>query len=169
MPYPKGLLIDVLNGGIGPDDARSFDRVLMQRVRTLNGYTLSQIALAVPLNVYLAYINNWIDLVAMNIWLLVLIAGARNIRRGGSATRTAAAQIVGLFIAVTVSVLHTGGLHSPLMFVFPLAGAYSGLIFGARCAGVCASIVCILLFAFFFQQRNGVALPDTIQAPAHDI
>ncbi|MET0659010.1 MAG: hypothetical protein ABW110_12725, partial [Steroidobacteraceae bacterium] len=48
MASLKAMLTNVLNSGIGARDPRASDRVLMRRIRTLNGCSLTIIAMSIP-------------------------------------------------------------------------------------------------------------------------
>src|SRR5215831_18896029 len=121
-----------LNGGMGPGDPRMEDRVLMGRIRVLNGYALFQTV---------AVLLSLLDVVKRGMWLSVASAVSVTIisvwsilairkNKGSQITAFAKAQIAVLTFAAIVSMYYTGGLLSPTIATSALILAYTGIMLG---------------------------------------
>src|SRR5258708_32437965 len=93
----KALLSDLQNGGIGPEDPRAADRVLMRRINMLMITALCAGGVSIPLTaVFLFQFNDPVSAVlAVNV-SIISIATVIYIRYGGAVTRPATWQTPGV-------------------------------------------------------------------------
>jgi signal transduction histidine kinase/DNA-binding response OmpR family regulator len=158
----RKLLLNIVNGGIGPDDPRAGNRALMRRIQTLNGCALFQFAACLPVGIYFFLFRQWTERTGIIVFLLLIVAGMLYIRRGGNFMVTAAVQLIGLVIGLAVGTLSTGGMHSVLLFMFPVAVAYAGLVIGIRAAVVCAAVASAWITAIFLLDVGGMEFRQMI-------
>jgi len=168
LSHLKTLLIDLLNGGIHTGDPRAADRTLMRRMQLVNGYALFQIASVIPLIACFIATRNWQDLPNIGVFVLLILGGLSYVRRGGSVTRTAMVYVSSLALGVVMAVLITGGIHSPLLFAFPLVLTYADLVIGFRAAAICAGFASVWLVCIGFLHQMGREFPNTIPDRVQD-
>lgn len=65
MASLTALLINIFNSGIDTRDPRSTDRMLLRRMRTLNGYALGQTLTAIPMAGVFCCVGNHLNSVSM--------------------------------------------------------------------------------------------------------
>lgn len=167
MSLLKELLINFLNGGIRPDDPRASDRTLMRRMHLLNSYSLFQIALSIPLAISFATLRDWRDLWGIGIYASLTVVATAYLRCGGHSIRIAVAYVSALMVGIAGGVLTTGGIYSSLLFGFPVAIAYAGLVSGVRAAGACMVSALIWVIVIGVLHQAGKDFPNTVPPQLH--
>ncbi len=163
----KSLFSNLLNSGIGPNDPRAQDRLLMRRIRVINGAALVLVLLAPLCATLPAQVKDWTSmLVILTGGLFIGIAGLY-LRRGGDLTRAAVVQIAVLFVSLLGPILQTGGPASPLLSNLAIVVVYSAMLIGTQAAivvGVCAITTALsLLLASILGVRFLSSVPASHQ------
>ena len=151
----KALLLDLLNGGIGPDDPRWIDRSMMRRVQLLNGYALFQILVTFPSILGIFAAHGDLQAAPLIMEVAAALCSMVMIRKGGDIATAAIVQVIALFISVSVTTIYTGGIRSTATASFALVIAFAGIVLGVRAVVACSIGFSLVLGALFLWQRTG--------------
>ncbi len=159
MEALKRLFWNLLNGGISTLSPRWTDRVLMRRIRTLNGCALTISIMGLPVAVI-----TWFDSQPMIAgWTCVLIAinglSWLYLRRTGNATVTGIVQTACLLLSITAQIIISGGPSSPLTPAWIVTILYAGLVLGMPGALATASASTVAALALIAAHSAGVDFP----------
>jgi two-component system sensor histidine kinase/response regulator len=162
VPSMKAIFTDLWNSGIGSDDPRSFDRVMMRRIRTINAFSYSILCCDVAGVVatasqgylqYTAVLASGLLPFAFAIWTL---------RRGTEIASAAHVQIALTAVGITFMVGQSGGATSfcaPLLIGIPL---WAGLVLGMRSVLLYSGLVFAVLCGLFALEAMGMGFPSFV-------
>ena len=163
----KSLLSNLLNSGIGSGDPRAQDRLLMRRIRVINGAALVVVPLAPLCATLPAQVKDWTSMLVILMGGLFIGAAGLYLRRGGDLTRAAVVQIAVLFVSLLGPILQTGGPASPMLSNLAIVVVYSAMLIGTQAAivvGACAIAAALgLLLASVFGVRFVSSVPASHQ------
>jgi two-component system sensor histidine kinase/response regulator len=159
VPNVRTIFADLWNSGIGADDPRAADRVLMRRIRTSNAFSLSIFAVGCLGMALIASQGYRLYTAVLAIGLSVIMFAHWTLRRGASVAFAAHVQIGMTAVGTTMMVGQSGGPQSfcaPLLIGIPL---WAGLVLGMRNALLYAGLIFCVLCAFFALDALGVSFP----------
>ncbi|MET0986894.1 MAG: response regulator [Steroidobacteraceae bacterium] len=165
MPSLKAMLTDVLNSGIRAGDPRASDRVLMRRIRTINGCSLTIIAMSIPWLVLVFARGQIAYSLILGVTVPVIAATVWALRRGIGSTLAAHLQISAMVVATTLVIPLTGGWHT---FIFPLFMAYplyAGFVLGSRSALFYGIAGFVAMTSFLVLEMFGMSFSSVV--PSH--
>ncbi|HLK12829.1 MAG TPA: response regulator [Candidatus Binatia bacterium] len=156
------LIRDLLDGGIGPDDPRAGDPVLMRRVRTLNGCTLA-LLLASPLTAAF-YLSLGLRAVALAVVLAIPVSvlGIVHVRRGGSLARASHCNMLAFVVVLLFIQSLTGGIHAPGQGWVFVPAVTAGLTLGVRGVALYTAVGLAQTVLFAALAASGVAVPSIV-------
>jgi len=158
----KLVLANLLSSGIGAADPRAADRVLMRRIRTINGFVLSVIGTTIVGIVFDLIVGlNRIAAVAV-ICLLIYIFALCTLRSGKGSVLVEALVTVVIGVSLTLVVAGSGGPQSlclPLLIGLPL---WAGLVRGRREVLIYGAIAILIACGFVVADALGVRFRDMV-------
>jgi two-component system sensor histidine kinase/response regulator len=162
LTWVKLVLANLLSSGIEAPDPRANDRVLMRRIRTINGFVLSIIG-ATILGIMFDVIFGLYLLTAISaISLLIYILALCTLRSGKDSGFVEVLLTVVIGVSLTLVVAASGGSRSlclPLLIGLPL---WAGLVRGRREVLIYGAIAFLIVCGFFVADAAGVQFRDMV-------
>jgi hypothetical protein len=161
----RDLLSNLIASGIGADDPRTADRLLMRRIRLINQCSLFGLLTALASIVTSTVFDAWSTTASVTSGVFLNLFAMIGLRRGYSVTVTMHLQLVAILVGVTVAAMQFGGAAAPGKAWWLLLPLYAGLV-GGTAVAACYSVLTIAVAGgYMVLDRMGVVLPSGI-APA---
>ena len=162
MSSVKFVLANLLSSGIGAADPRAADRVLMRRIRTINAFVLSVIAITI-IGIVFDVITGLNRLAGVAvICLLIYIFALCTLRRRKGSVFVEVLVTAAVGVALTLVVAGSGGSRSlclPLLIGLPL---WAGLVRGRREVLIYGAIAILIVCGFAVADAVGVHFRDMV-------
>ena len=156
MQLIRSIAADLLNAGICQTDPRYGDRILMRRLRVMNGAGLAMLVEGLVCAIFGALYGDLVVVVAMIAAEVASLALLFHLRRSLDVGLNAALQVMLFLIGVLVGIVQFGGAASPVLPNLGLVALYAGLVIGMRAAWAFGLVVIAIALAMVGGEAAGV-------------
>jgi signal transduction histidine kinase/CheY-like chemotaxis protein/HPt (histidine-containing phosphotransfer) domain-containing protein len=165
---PRALFSNIVAGGIGPDDPRAADRLLMRRIRILNLCALVGFATVPFIIAMMAALHSSLTVAVLLVGMGVNIATLVGTRRGYSVTALMHLQLVTMLAIFLVLAVQTGAAGGPGKAWFLVLPAYAALVGGVAVSATYSVLSATVLVGFMILDHMGVKFPSSVPASMYN-